>query len=83
MLDFADQKYDLTVLELINSEEEMIAAKEECREEWEEGYRRECFELEFPIEFLMPDGSIIVLENESNLRDYRLGFQMADKGERF
>ena len=36
---------------IINSEEEMIAAKEDCREEWEEGYRRECFELEFPIEF--------------------------------
>ena len=60
---------------LINSEEEMIAAKEECREEWEEGYRRECFELEFPIEFLMPDGSIIVLENEEgymNIRNWYL-----------
>jgi hypothetical protein len=60
---------------IINSEEEMMAAKEECREEWEEGYKRECFELEFPVQFLMPDGSIITLDNEEgymNIRNWYL-----------
>ena len=53
----------------------MIAAKEECREEWEEGYERECFELVFPLEFLMPDGSFIALDSEEeymNIRNWYL-----------
>ena len=55
--EFPADEENITVI--INSEEEMIAAKEECREEWEEGYERECFELVFPLEFLMLDGSLI------------------------
>ena len=70
---YNDDEENITVI--INSEEEMIAAKEECREEWEEGYERECFELVFPLEFLMPDGSLIALDSEEeymNIRNWYL-----------
>ena len=48
----------------INNEEEMLEAKDACRDDWEEGYHRECFELVFPITYTMPDGSTIIVEDE-------------------
>jgi hypothetical protein len=48
----------------INSNEEMARAKEECLEEWEEGYNRDCFEFVLPLTYQMPDGSVITVENE-------------------
>ena len=48
----------------INSNEEMASAKEECIEEWEEGYNRDCFEFVLPLTYQMPDGSVITVENE-------------------
>ena len=50
----------------INNEEEMLEAKDACRDDWEEGYHRECFELVFPISYTMPDGSTIVVEDEDD-----------------
>ena len=46
----------------INSEDEMMAAKEECREKRGEDYEHweeesECFELVYPVSYLMPDGT--------------------------
>ena len=48
----------------INNEDEMMAAKEECREVWGEEYdhweeESECFELVYPVSYLMPDGTTI------------------------
>ena len=53
----------------INSEDEMMVAKEECREmwgeeDWEEG--EECYAFVYPISFLMPDGSTIEISGESD-----------------
>ncbi len=48
----------------INSDAEMITAKSECREYWEEDYDRECFELVLPIIFNMPDGSTITVVDD-------------------
>ena len=48
----------------INNEEEMFEVKDACRDDWEEGYQRECFELAFPITYIMPDGSTIIVEDE-------------------
>ena len=50
----------------INSDAEMITAKSECREYWEEGYDRECFELVLPIIFNMPDGSTITVVDDDD-----------------
>ena len=58
----------------INNESEMEAAKDECWDEWnDEEDDRECFELVLPVIFVMPDGSIITVENDEgwgNLRDW-------------
>ncbi|MBH10949.1 MAG: hypothetical protein CMG74_11490 [Candidatus Marinimicrobia bacterium] len=53
----------------INNEEEMRAAKEECREEWsddlgEDDDEGECFELVLPVTYIMPDGTLITIEDE-------------------
>lgn len=53
----------------INSEDEMMVAKEECREmwgeeDWEEG--EECYAFVYPISFLMPDGSTIEISSEGD-----------------
>jgi len=53
----------------INSEDEMIVAKIECREmwveeDWEEG--EECYAFVYPISFLMPDGSTIDISSEGD-----------------
>ena len=64
----------------INSEEEMIAAKEECREMWGEESDRDdgaaCYAFVYPISYTMPDGSVIEIttdEDESGwmaIREY-------------
>ena len=64
----------------INNEEEMIAAKEECREMWgqeSDGDDGEsCYAFVYPISYTMPDGSVIEIsfdEDESGwmaIRDY-------------
>ena len=64
----------------INSEEEMIAAKEECREMWGEDSEgddgEQCYTFVYPISYTMPDGSVIEIsfdEDESGwmaIRDY-------------
>ena len=49
----------------INSDEEMREAYGECyadRDGW--GRKRECFELVYPITFIMPDGSSITVETD-------------------
>lgn len=48
----------------INSEDEMIAAKRGCRAMWGEGYdyweeKSKCFELVYPVSYLMPNGRTI------------------------
>ena len=53
----------------INSEDEMMVAKEEFRElwveeDWEEG--EECYAFVYPISFLMPDGSTIEISSEGD-----------------
>jgi len=58
-VDIMYESEDRTVT--ISNEEEMLAAKEECREMWgadEEEYE-ECFDYVYPIAFTMPDGSSI------------------------
>ena len=64
----------------INSEEEMIAAKEECREMWGEESDGDdgaaCYAFVYPISYTMPDGSVIEIttdEDESGwmaIREY-------------
>ena len=53
----------------INSEDEMVVAKQDCREmwgeeDWEEG--EECYAFVYPISFLMPDGSTILISGEGD-----------------
>ena len=53
----------------INSEDEMMVAKEECREMWgEEDWEEEeeCYAFVYPISFLMPDGSTIEISSEGD-----------------
>ena len=63
----------------INGEEEMAAAKRECRAEWEEdwdeGDERECFEYVLPVTFLMPDGSTITVEDEEGWYSLRVWYE--------
>jgi hypothetical protein len=55
----------------------MIEAKEECREMWGEYYddwkERECFELVYPVSYLMPDGSTIEIstDDEESWAEYK------------
>jgi hypothetical protein len=56
----------------INNQEEMEAAKNECREEWEnDEYDEDCFELVLPVTYLMPDGSTITVESEEGYIELR------------
>ena len=41
---------------IINNEEEMYTAKEECREMWDEE-DKECFALVYPVTYIVPDGT--------------------------
>ena len=43
----------------INDEEEMASVKRECYDNWEDSYDEECFELVYPVTYLMPDCSTI------------------------
>ena len=57
---------------MIFNEEEMIAAKEECREMWAEGYdqddedERVCYAFAYPISYTMPDESTIEISSEED-----------------
>ena len=56
-----------TETQIISSEEEMISAKEECREvenEEDEGY--ECYEYVYPITFILPDESTVEISGEDD-----------------
>jgi hypothetical protein len=56
-----------TETQIINSEEEMTSAKEECREvenEESEGY--ECYEYVYPITFILPDESTVEISGEDD-----------------
>ena len=56
----------------INNQEEMEAAKSECREEWEnDEYDEDCFELVLPVTYVMPDGSTITVESEEGYIELR------------
>jgi len=53
--------------QIINSEEEMALAKEECREvENEEGEGYECYEYVYPITFILPDESTVEILGEDD-----------------
>ena len=52
----------------INSEDEMMVAKEECREMWgeEDWDKDDCFELVYPVTYVLPDGSTIEISDEED-----------------
>ena len=56
----------------INNEEEMIAAKEECRDMWAEDYdgndedEQACYAFVYPISYRMPDESTIEISSEED-----------------
>ena len=56
----------------INSDEEMGVAKRDCHENWDEDEgddeERRCFDVVLPVTFLMPDGSSLVVAEESDWR---------------
>ena len=61
---------------IINNEEEMHAAKEECREMWDEGdeewdeeedeWDEECYSFVYPLTFIVSDGSSFVINSEED-----------------
>jgi hypothetical protein len=52
---------------VINSEEEMVGAKDLCQETWYEAdSKKACFRLVYPISFIMPDGSAMMLNDHGN-----------------
>jgi len=61
---------------IINNEEEMYAAKEECREMWDEGdeewdegdeeWDEECYSFVYPLTFIVSDGSSFVINSEED-----------------
>ena len=62
-----------TETQIISSEEEMISAKEECREvenEEDEGY--ECYEYVYPITFILPDESTVEISGEDDESGWEL-----------
>ena len=56
----------------INSDEEMGVAKRDCHENWDEDEgddeEQRCFDVVLPVTFLMPDGSSLVVAEESDWR---------------
>ena len=54
----------------INNEEEMVTAKDGCREEWDE-YDEDCFEWVLPLTYIMPDGSTITVSSEEGYIELR------------
>ena len=75
-IDVEEGTQDVRVV-TINSEDEMTSAKEECREMWGEYYddweERECFELVYPVSYLMPDGTTIEIsaDDEESWAEYK------------
>ena len=62
----------------VNSEEEMELAKRDCREDWEEEGEdndRECFEMVLPVTFVMPDGSLLTVSEDSDWLNVRLWYE--------
>lgn len=55
----------------VYNEEEMYEVKVSCRNEWEEGYKEECFDLVFPLTFTMPDETTISIENDEDYMNIR------------
>ena len=61
---------------IINNEEEMHAAKEECREMWDEeedewdeeedDWGEECYSFVYPLTFIVSDGSSFVINSEED-----------------
>ena len=63
----------------INNQEEMDAAKEECRGEWnDDDTEDECFDLLLPVTYLMPDGTTITIEDERGWYDLRNWYEEND-----
>jgi hypothetical protein len=52
--------------ETINNEEEMKIAYRECSPRDRDWGRRECFDLVFPVTYIMPDGSAYVIASEED-----------------
>ena len=52
--------------EMINNEEEMKIAYRECSARDRDWGRRECFELVFPVTYIMPDGSTYVIASDED-----------------
>ena len=53
----------------------MASAKRECYDNWEDGYDQKCFELVYPVTYVMPDGSTISVTSDdedgwSDLKDW-------------
>ena len=65
---FESEDSDESEILTINNEEEMMEAKEECREMWggEEWEKDECFELVYPVTYVLPDGSTIEISSEGD-----------------
>ena len=56
---------------VVDSDEDMMIAKEACSEIWEYGFKRGCFELIFPVQFMMPNGTIITIEVEDDYMEIK------------
>ena len=69
----------------ISNEEEMVTAKLDCRGEAEESdgddQERECFEYVLPVTFIMPDGSIITIEDEDGWYSLRRWYEQNGESE--
>ncbi len=63
----------------INNPEEMNIVKRECWEYEDEG--RECFGLVYPVTFIMPDGSSIVVatDDENSLKLFEEGMKLTEE----
>lgn len=48
---------------IVQSEEEMIAIKKRCNEQFD----KDCFNLKFPVSFTMPDGSTVTVESKEDM----------------
>jgi hypothetical protein len=61
----------------INSEEELKAAFQSCRGEKND---KKCFTFGFPVSFTMPDGSILIAEDEEDLEEKMKAFYESYEG---
>lgn len=59
-----DIKYRDGTVKTINSKEEMMEARKDCKDKgW---HKKRCFELIYPVTFTMPDGNEIVLNSKED-----------------